>query len=278
MKVAISSIAWPLSVEASIATKLVSWGAEGVELAPTRWWPHPTRVDQSEWTTHREFWRALDLPVVAIQAIFFGRPDLLLFDDATTQATVEHGEGMLRVAADLGADVVVFGSPKNRLTGGRDKREIERIEIQAFRALARRGRELGVWFCIEPNPVEYGCDYITRATEAIELVQRIDAEGFGLHLDAGALALAQEDPFHAVRAAGQWLRHFHVSEPYLEAVGSRGSTAHERFADALLKGEYQGWCSIEMRAPGEGEVDERVRSALALAASVYGGKARSASS
>ena len=50
--------------------------------------------------------------VVALQALLFGRPDLVLFESPERRsATLDYLEGVLRLASWLGAGPLVFGSP-----------------------------------------------------------------------------------------------------------------------------------------------------------------------
>ncbi|HEV8612107.1 MAG TPA: hypothetical protein VGQ73_01275, partial [Gemmatimonadales bacterium] len=92
--------------------------------------------------------------------------------------------------------------------------------------------------------------------------------GFQLHLDSGAMTLAGDSS--AAIASGHPPRHFHISEPYLRPIGSHG-VDHASFGAALRRIDYEGWCSIEMRAPTEGTTLEELRRALGFAAEHYGG-------
>jgi D-psicose/D-tagatose/L-ribulose 3-epimerase len=145
----------------------------------------------------------------------------------------------------LGARALVFGSPKNRLVQGSSKTEADKIALDFFAALGSHAMAHDVWFCLEPNPVEYGCDYVTRAAEGVELVQRVAQPGFGLHLDAAAMTLSQDPVEEVFQSALPCWQHFHVSEPFLSPIGSAG-VDHRRFASALHEVGYANWVSIEM--------------------------------
>ena len=68
--------------------------------------------------------------------------------------------------------------------------EAEAIAVAAFRELGDCASRHRVIFCIEPNPTAYDCDFITGAGEGADLVERVDCQGFGLHLDTAAMMLA----------------------------------------------------------------------------------------
>jgi D-psicose/D-tagatose/L-ribulose 3-epimerase len=270
MRLAISNIAWPAGQDEAVAPILIGHGAEGVEIAPTKIWPKPLDASRSQAAAYRSFWERRGLKIVALQALLFGRPDLTLFGEATARVqTVAYLKGTIALASALGAEVLVFGSPKNRRVGTRPRAEVDAIAADVFRELGEFAGNHEVFFCIEPNPVEYDCDYLTSAAKGAEVVERVGCTGFGLHLDTGAMTLAGDpvaDSF--ARANGSW-RHFHVSEPNLACVG-RGGVDHPAIAAAVRNAGYSRWVSIEMReaAPPESWISA-VRGSLDFVRSVY---------
>ena len=103
-------------------------------------------------------------------------------------------------------------------------------------------------FCIEPNPPESTAAWITTSAEGLRLVESVASEGFGLNLDAGGMTLANEDPSISIACCAHHVKHFHISEPRLAAVGASvpNGTNHDEFARALKSAGYSGWTSIEM--------------------------------
>jgi D-psicose/D-tagatose/L-ribulose 3-epimerase len=267
VKLAASNIAWPAGADVQAASVLSAGGATGVELAPKKVWPKPLEATESDAAAVRGWWERRGLRVCAMQALLFGRADLTLFDDAATRGrTVEYLAGVIRLAGWLGAGAMVFGSPKNRLTAGRPAAEVRAAALDAFRHLGDIAVQAGTCFCIEANPPEYGCDWVTTAAEAAALVTGVGHPGFGLHLDAGGMALTGElGPL----PAGAEPRHFHVSEPHLRPVGG---PHHAALAAALQAAGYAGWHSIEMRQP-EGDWAAALAAALGAAARSYAGRA-----
>ena len=98
-------------------------------------------------------------------------------------------------------------------------------------------------FCIEPNPIYYGCDFVTNAREGETLVSTVNHEGFGLHLDAAGMQLSGDAP---TALTNHTFCHFHISEKNLLPIGA-GDTDHAAFGAALASSDYAGWISIEMR-------------------------------
>lgn len=268
MRIAVSNIAWRSADDEAVATLLTGHGVTAIEVAPTMIWPRPLEVEPAQVLAYRDWWERRGIRIVALQALLFGRPDLRLFGAAGEVAeTLDYLSGIFRLAALLGAGPLVFGSPKNRVAGALPERELDGLARRFFQSAGASAEAHGVVLGLEPNPREYGCDFITNAAEARALVAAVASPGFALHLDAAAMTLAGDGP-DAV-GAGFLPVHFHISEPYLAPVGT-GGVDHAAFARALHASGYEGWCSIEMRAPeGESPLDAIAR-ALELAVAVYG--------
>jgi sugar phosphate isomerase/epimerase len=270
MRLAISNIAWPTGADQTVASLLHAHGVEGVELALTKIWPEPLAASAAEVRAYRETWENRGVRIAALQALLFGKPHLTLFDsEPVRRQLLDVLTGIIERATWLGATVLVFGSPKNRRRGERSHEEAWDIAVPFFRQLGRIARSHGVSFCIEPNPKEYGCDFVTTVAEGIDLVDAVAEDGFGLHLDTGGMALAGESPVESIATAGPLCRHFHVSEPFLTEVGG-GTVPHGACAAALRALAYSRWVSIEMgEAKEAGAWRTAIDRALALVRTTY---------
>ena len=174
-------------------------GARGVELAPTKWRAAPFDAPAADVAELRARWEDRGLPIVALQSLLFGRPELqLLAGDLERQALLDHLRKVADFAAAVGAKALVFGSPKNRVRGERPLEESMHIARDAFRTLAPHARDRGVVFCIEANPPAYGCDFITQTSEAVELCRLADDSSIRVNADLGGMILAGEDPASAI--------------------------------------------------------------------------------
>ena len=252
MRLAISNIAWPSGSDEAVAAILREYGVQGIEIAPTKVWLRPLEAAVSDVVAYRESWERRGFPIVALQALLFGRPDLTLFDGPESRRqTVAYLKGMIGLAATLGTEALVFGSPKNRRVGPRSRKDAEAIALEVFRELGDFATGSRVTFCIEPNPTAYECDFITSAIEGADLVERVGSPGFGLHLDTGAMVLSGDsfDPIFA-RSSGYW-RHFHISEPNLAPIAHDG-VPHQAIAASVRKAGYSRWASIEMKEVADG--------------------------
>jgi D-psicose/D-tagatose/L-ribulose 3-epimerase len=265
MRLAVSNLAWHPAEEADAAQKLAQLGVKFIELAPTKKWPDLTKAPAAEVAETRRFWEDRGFQIVALQAILFGQPNLTIFDSQEARdKTLDYLEGTFRLSADLGAKILVFGSPKNRLRGNRSPEEVQAIATEFFGRAGRLAAKAGVVLCIEPNAPQYGCDFVTTAVEGHELVARVASPGFALHLDSGCMTMAEDAPDNITKYPPH---HFHISAPFLGPVVP-GAAAYPDFAQALRNISYEQYISIEMKPEDQGNIDRTV-AAVELSQAVF---------
>ena len=249
-RLAISNIAWEASEDAAVVPVLQREGVAGVEIAPTKWREKPFDASPAEIAAYRRAWEDRGLRVVSLQALLFGRPDLQLFASAPSRAQL--GEYLRRVidfAAAVGAHAMVFGSPKNRVRGSLPMPDAMAIAADFLRDVGVYCAERGTTMCIEANPVEYGCDFITTTAEAVALCRAVNQPSVRVNVDLGGITMSHEDASAAITAARDVIGHYHASEPNLAQIGAASS--HREAGRALGEMGYAKWISIEMRAAGD---------------------------
>lgn len=271
MRIAISGIAWRPDEDSAVRDLLESRGVNAIEAAPSKIGPKPAELTNAELARYRAFWAAANIEIVAMQALLFGRTDLALFgSDSQRDELFEYLSRIVRVGGLLGAKALVFGSPGNRKRSPVDLDRALELAAPFFRRVGTVAVEAHTCLCIEPNPPEYGCDWITNVAQARALVDFVAHPGFGLHLDAGAIHMAGEDE-SAIHANAGRIRHFHVSEPQLAAVRSGTAVPHARYAAALRAVGGVPVVSIEMRqVETESSNLPHLERALDFVAATYG--------
>lgn len=251
MKLAVSNIAWAPAEDAAVIELLITRGIKGVEIAPTMIWPGWEGMSESAASTVAERYARHGLEIPALQAILYGRSDLqLLGDKGSVDALVTHVGRVAGIARHFGAGVLVFGSPKNRDPGGLTPQVAWRQAVDVFRRLGEVCAAEDVVLGIEANPPAYGCNFLTRWSEAAELVREVEHAGVKLHLDVACTVMAGDDPAQALKSGGEIIRHVHISEPQLTGFAAP-EIDHAAFGAALAHSHYQGWLSIEMRRADE---------------------------
>jgi sugar phosphate isomerase/epimerase len=144
------------------------------------------------------------------------------------------------------------------------------VEIASnfFFTVAERVACFDITLCIEPNPVEYECDFIITSTDALALVKQVDHPNFRLHLDTSAIFLNREDPTELIPHCLPYLHHFHISEPFLGLIGDNKND-HLSVAKSLHKSGYDGWISIEMRSGLMVSSKDAIQHALVYVKKIY---------
>jgi sugar phosphate isomerase/epimerase len=275
VRLAISNIAWEPNQDDEIARLLRREGVGGVEIAPTKWRERPLDASSAEVAAYRRAWEDRGLPIVSIQSVLFGRPDLQLFGDARGRAEMlDYLRRTIELSSGLGARSLVFGSPKNRIRGELPVANALDIARSFFAVLGDHAHAHGVNVCIEANPPSYGCDFITTTDEAVALCRSVDHAAIKVNVDLGGMTMSRENVAESVRAAATLIGHVHASEPNLDQFGAGAD--HAAAARALEAIGYSGWISIEMRAVGDAQ-DSRgsgsitaVERAVRLAREAYG--------
>ncbi|WP_342479117.1 TIM barrel protein [Paenibacillus sp. FSL H7-0350] len=270
MKLSISNIAWDLEEEEGIIRTLLQHGVQDIEIAPTKIWGSPISCSEEDVDIYRSKWEAENIGLHAMQSLLFGKPELLLFSaEHIRNELKKYLHRVMRLANLMGIKVLVFGSPKNRFAGSLNIVEQLNIAIPFFYEIGEIALENNLVFCIEPNPVQYGCDFITNTAQGIEIVNEVSHPGFRLHLDAAAMALNNENYHESIEKSLPILSHFHISQPFLNLIGSDNLVDHKLIANALKDNQYAHTISIEMKNGLTSSNNESVISALDFVQRTY---------
>lgn len=269
MNLSISNIAWNIEEDSEIKLLLTNLGIKAIEIAPTKIWDQPLNYTEIDVEKAKLGWASQGIRLVAMQSLLFGQNHMNLFSShESRREMIEYLTGIMSLAGQLGIKSLVFGSPKNRLAGSLSMKEQFEIAVPFFYELGSIAKREKVVLCIEPNPKQYGCDFVTNSEEGITLVREVAHSNFQLHLDAGALCLNDEDISSAIEKGMPYLNHFHISEPYLNLIGSE-HTPHKEIATVLKSEGYSNWVSIEMKNNLSSNNIENVEKALDYAMEIY---------
>jgi D-psicose/D-tagatose/L-ribulose 3-epimerase len=248
LNLSVSNIAWPAELDEEALALVRTAGITAVEVAPTRIWPGWVGASAAAGAEVAGDFAQRGFCVSSLQAILFGKPECqLLGSDNDRQSLFDHLVLCADLAAGLGAAHLVFGAPRNRALCGKSEADAFGIACEFFRTVGPYFETRGLCLCLEPNPPEYGCEFVIDSSQASRLVRAVDSGGFRLHLDTGCMRLVGEDPFHAIRAHADILGHFHVSEPFLGSFDDP-AVAHRQVSKALEEVSYSNWVTLEMRA------------------------------
>ncbi|AJC68345.1 MULTISPECIES: sugar phosphate isomerase/epimerase family protein [Dickeya] len=243
----ISNIAWNNDENDAVLNILKKHGINALEVAPAKVVNNVQDFSDEEVFLYKNKMNDAGIVISSMQALLFGGPAGSIFGNKEESDAIQfHLSKIIHMAGLLGAERLVFGSPKNRLKNHISFNQAVEIAANFFRPLAVQAHNVGTMICIEPNPVYYGCDFVTDSEEAIELVNEINKPGFGVHLDLAGLRLSKEDVYKRISLLNTGIAHFHISEKDLAPIGI-DIEAHKLACEGFKNASYQGWLSIEMK-------------------------------
>jgi sugar phosphate isomerase/epimerase len=165
-------------------------------------------------------------------------------EEALRRRTVDYLRALVDFAGDLGARVMVFGSPaQRRLEDGDAAGAWERTQ-DAYRQVLPTLAERGVILCQESLPAPEA-DFIQTAAEAARMVREIDHPNFRLMLDVKSMSAEERPPAAIIREFAPLVEHFHANDANRRGPGF-GDTDFRPIAAALDEIGYKGCVSVEV--------------------------------
>ena len=241
MKYSLSNLSWGKTPIHQMLPQIKNVGFHGIEIAPTVIWPEIKSVAVSEVEKMRNLIESYGLAVSGLQSLLYGHADYQLFSRSTWPMMRLHLEYMFSLAKTLGAEVVVFGSPRNRLKGELTDDLANEIAADFFATLLPSLEQNNLVLTLEPNAPEYGADYLLNYSDVRHLSSLINSPYILPQIDTGCLWMVGEEPADAFRSCMP--RHIHISNPNLATVP--GKSNFVELFDLIRESSYEGWLVIE---------------------------------
>ncbi|WP_339734174.1 sugar phosphate isomerase/epimerase family protein [uncultured Gimesia sp.] len=223
-------------------------GYKGIELAPFAFADRPSAISADQRISLKETAESRGLQIIGLHWLLAKTEGLHLTtsDVAVRQKTADYLVELGDLCADLGGDLMVFGSPFQRnIEAGMSRTQAYENAAEVFRNCLPAIAERGVRICMEPLTTKE-TDFVNTCSEAIELIDMVGADNFVLHQDVKAMLGAETESIpdlihkHAAQTG-----HFHVNDLNLLGPGM-GDTDYHPIFKALKESGYQGWISVEV--------------------------------
>jgi D-psicose/D-tagatose/L-ribulose 3-epimerase len=271
VRISISNIAWDAEEDDAVARVLCGAGVDAIDVAPGKYFPDIENTDDKSIELVRRYWSAYGIEITGMQALLFGAHGLNMFGDAASQeAMLRRLDAVCRIASGLGATRLVFGSPKNRDRGALSDAAVQTAAIAFFRKLGERAAHNGVSVCLEPNPAQYGANFMLDTATTAQVVRETNHPAIRLQLDTGAMTINGENPEEVLRSHCALIGHIHASEPDLVVLGD-GGTDHYAIGRLLRARLPHHIVTIEMRPPVSEPRLNAIQRAVLLAVKAYRG-------
>ncbi len=166
-------------------------------------------------------------------------------DPAVRQRTAAYLVELARCCADLGGDLLIFGSPaQRRIPAGHGRAQATNFALDTFRRAQNGIGDSGVKLCLEPlAPPE--ADFINTCAEAVEILERLNHPSFALHLDVKAMSAEDTPVPDLIRRYAGRTGHFHANDANRRGPGF-GSVDFVPIFRALRDSGYAGLVSVEV--------------------------------
>lgn len=222
-------------------------GYEGIEIAPFTFGKSPNDITPDERAAIRDI--ALDhgLCIAGLHWLLAQTEGLHINspNPDIRSHTSDYLIKLIDFCADIGGNIMVFGSPKQRnITAGLSKQQALDYAIETFRKIVPALEDHAITLCMEPLSCEE-TDFINTASEAAGLIREVNSENFQLLLDVKAMSSENTPIPHLIEENAQILRHFHANDANKRGPGF-GDTDFRPIAAALKSIEYRGWVSVEV--------------------------------
>ena len=173
--------------------------------------------------------------------------DLIHPDESIRTNGMDYVRHCIDAARTLGAANVVgpLYSAVGRTwqqTADERKKDLDLL-VRQLRDLSAYAADRGVTICVEPLN-RFETSFLNLASQAIEVVDRVDSKNCGLLLDTFHMNIEERSVGDAIRAAGPRMRHLHTCENDRGAPGS-GHVPWDEVAKACGEIGYQGPMVIE---------------------------------
>jgi sugar phosphate isomerase/epimerase len=222
-------------------------GYEGVELAPFTLAPTITELSTARRAEMRAQAADAGVAIIGLHWLLAGTDGFYLTspDTAVRARTADYLVALAAATRDLGGDLMVFGSPKQRsLLPGVTPDEAFAYAEDTFRRAMPGVADAGVSICMEPlAPVE--TDFITTAADGARLMDAVAHPNFVLHLDVKAMSSEPTPVTDLIRQYIPRTGHFHANDPNRRGPGF-GEVDFVPIFRALLESGYDRWVSVEV--------------------------------
>ena len=267
-EIAISNLAWHKCEDEHVFQLMAKAGISNLEISPFRESANKTTLNRKSGLAIKKQLNQYGIQIIAIQSLLYRFPDLMLFsNEKLREKTFKHLIKIIDFANIIGANTLVFGSPKNKIRGNLKYNEAFEIATYFFKRLASQLQKYKINFCIEPTPAIYEADFIRNIDEAVSLIKAVDSSVIKLNLDLGASIINNEDVTKLLRINSKYIGHIHISEPFLKTINFNYSL-HRKIAQAIRNSSYNGIVSIEM-LPADTKNIQAIQNTLSFVNEVY---------
>jgi len=223
-------------------------GYDGLEIAPVTLSDDPTRLSAARIAQLRRAASDAGIAITGLHYLLRAPRGLSITASDTGQRhrTIDVMRALCGLAADLGARVLVHGSPDQRALAAGEEDDGRKRGIDCFAAVAEAAAQARVVYCIEPLS-RHQTQFVNTVEEAAAIVRAIDNPAVRTMIDCSAAGQAEAVP--VADLVCRWvptglIGHIHFNDPNRRGPGE-GTMAFAPILAALAATKYPGDAAIE---------------------------------
>lgn len=232
---------------ARVCRYLRETGYDGVEIAPFTLAPRITDLTPADRAALRQQAADAGIAVVGLHWLLARTEGFHLTspDADVRERTAQYLIALAQACRDLGGDLMVLGSPKQRaLLPGVSPDEACAHATEVLKASLPAMAEAGVTLCMEPLSAAE-TDFVNTCADACRLIDMVGLPNFVLHLDVKAMCSERVPVTDLIRRYGATAGHFHANDANLRGPGF-GDVDFVPIFQALRDSGYDRWVSVEV--------------------------------
>jgi sugar phosphate isomerase/epimerase len=235
----------PFAKQCDVMAKL---GYDGIEIAPVTLSDEPHLLPAARRREIKKIAADSGLPITSLHYLMVAPKGLSITagDPDTRQRTFAAMRGLVGLAADLEARLMIHGSPAQRQLEPGAEAEGRKRGIEYFAAAAEAARAAGVTYLLEPL-ARAQTAFVNTVEEAAAIVRALGNPALRTMLDCSAAGQSEATPVAEVLR--DWLpsgliAHIHFNDPNRRGPGE-GDLQFAPIVRALEAGGYSGIAAIE---------------------------------
>lgn len=233
----------PFAEQARLAAAL---GYDGLEVAPfTLDAEAPHLLNAARRAEFRRMAEDAGAPITSLHWLLVAPAGLSITtaDPAIRARTLDVMQRLVDLAGDLGASLLVHGSPKQRQVAAPG--DIDRAE-DALRLAGRLAAARAMTYCLEPLDAGQ-TNFCTTVEQGVAIVERLATPGLATMLDVSAAGNGESLPAADLLrrfVPGGRIAHVHLNDRNRRGPGQGADRFGPVFA-ALRDTGYTGFCAVE---------------------------------
>ena len=241
---------WP---QAKIFQFAADCGYEGVEIAPFTINTDVTKITAAERHQLRKDADKAGIKVCGLHWILSKTTqgfNLTSADADVRRRTAKYLGELARFCAELGGDVMIFGSPmqRNRPETKEDNMSMVqgyRNATETLKAAVPMLEKTGVTIAMEPL-ASWETNFIFTGGDGVRLDKMVGSPRIRMMLDCKAMWAMEPEPIpDVIRHYKDWMVHFHANDPNLQGPGF-GQLDFVPIFKALKEIKFDRWVSVEV--------------------------------